>query len=101
MARAVEAGKLRPTLVTLAITSVLILWSAYALSGAGVIGALPLMKFVLAMVSLVYLARAVAFPLLKPAFPENSETFWWTSSGLCALMGLLHAYGTLSLWEML
>jgi hypothetical protein len=35
MARAVEAGRLRPTLVTLAIAVVLMVWAAYAFAGAG------------------------------------------------------------------
>jgi hypothetical protein len=101
MARAAEARKLRPTLVTLAISGVLLLWSAYALSAAGVIAALPLTKLALALISTIYLARAVAFPFLKSAFPENSSTFWWVSSGICGSIGLVHAYGTLSLWHAL
>jgi hypothetical protein len=99
MARAAEAGRLRPTLVTLGIAGVLLLWSAYALSGAGVIGTLPLTRLALAFISAVYLARAVAFPLLKPAFPENTAVFWWVSSGICAVFGLVHAYGTVLLWR--
>lgn len=101
MARAAEAGKLRPALVTLVIASILILWSVYALSGAGVISALPLTKLALALISTIYLGRAISFPLLKPAFPENSNTFWWVSSGICGFIGLVHAYGTLSLWKAL
>ena len=101
MARAVEARKLRPTLVTLAISGVLFLWSAYALSGAGVIAALPLTKVALVLICTIYLARAVAFPFLKSSFPENSSTFWWVSSGICGFIGLVHAYGTLSLWHAL
>src|SRR5437868_8788863 len=62
MARAVEARKLRPTLVTLAVAAVLLIWAAYALAGAGVIGGLPLVKLVLVAISAVYLSRAVAFP---------------------------------------
>jgi hypothetical protein len=99
MARAVEAGKLRPTLVTLAIAGMLGLWSAYALSGAGVIGVLPLTKMALVVISAIYIARAIAFPLLKPAFPENSNTFWLVSSGICGVIGLVHAYGTFFLWQ--
>jgi hypothetical protein len=99
MARAAEAGRLRPTLVTVAISGVLLLWSAYALSGAGVIGPLPLTRFALAVIGAIYLARALAFPLLKPAFPENSNTFWWVSSGICGLMGLMYAYGTYTMWR--
>lgn len=101
MARAAEAGRLRPTLVTLVITMILLLWSAYALSGAGVIGPLPLIRLVLVLACSVYLVRAMAFPLLKPAFPENSNTFWWVSSGICGLIGLAYAYGTLALWQTL
>lgn len=101
MARAAEANRLRPKLITAAIAAILLLWSAYALSGAGVIAALPMTRFVLASVSAVYLGRAVASPFLKHVFPENSTTFWWISSSICGVMGLLHAYGTLSLWARL
>lgn len=101
MARAVEAGKLRPTLVTLAVAGVLFVWAAFALSGAGVVGPLPLTKPALAAISAIYLGRAAAFPLLRPRFPENSDTFWWVSSGICGAIGLVHAYGTASLWRTL
>jgi len=99
MARAAEAGTLRPTLVTLAVAAVLFVWAAYALSGAGLIGPLPLTKVALALICAVYLGRAVAFPLLKPAFPGNSDTFWFVSSGICAVLGLVHLYGALMLWQ--
>jgi hypothetical protein len=99
MARAVEAGQLRPTLVTLAVAGVLFIWAAFALSGAGVLGPLPLTKFALVAISAVYLGRAVAFSLIKSSFPGNSNTFWAVSSGICGLIGLVHAYGTVSLWS--
>jgi hypothetical protein len=101
MARAVEARKLRPTLVTLAVFLVLLVWSAYALSGAGLIATLPFTKVALVIICAAYLARAVAFPLLKPVFPENSNTFWLVSSVICGLFGLVHLYGTLFLWQTL
>ena len=101
MVRAVKAGKLRPTLVTMAIASMLLVWAAYALSGAGVIAPLPATRVVLPAVCLVYLARAVGFPLLKPVFPENSNTFWWVSSGICLLLGMLHTFGIISQWSTL
>lgn len=101
MARALEAGRLRPTLVTLAIAGVLVAWAVFALSGSGVVQRLPLTRLALVAITLAYLGRAVAFPLLKPRLPENSNTFWWISSGLCGVIGLLHAYGTLSLWSTL
>lgn len=99
MARAVEAGELRPTLVTLAVTAILIVWAAYALAGAGVIAPLPFTKLALTAICAVYLGRALAFPLLKPAFPENSQTFWLVSSGICLVIGLVHAYGVMALWS--
>ena len=99
MARAVEAGQRRPTLVTLAVTGVLLVWAAFALSGAGVLAPLPLTKFALVAISIAYLGRAVAFPLLKPSFPGNSNTFWVVSSGVCGIIGLVHAYGTVVLWR--
>jgi len=98
MARAVEAGKARPTLVTAAIAAVLLVWALYAFSGAGVMGPLPLTGWALPAISLVFLARALAFPLLRPVFPENSATFWWVSSGICLLIGLLYAVGAVAAW---
>lgn len=98
MARAAEAGRPTPTLVTLAIAGVLLMWAAYALSGAGVLMPLPWTGVALALISTVYLVRAVAFPFLRPAFPDNSPTFWWVSSSLCGVMGLMHAYGTWRWW---
>jgi hypothetical protein len=101
MARAVEAGQLRPTLVTLAIAGALLVWAVFALSGAGVVEPLPLTKYALFAISVVYLGRAVAFPFLKPSFPGNSNAFWLVSSGICGLIGLVHVYGTVSLWRTL
>ncbi|WP_374486361.1 hypothetical protein [Zoogloea sp.] len=99
MAQAAEAGKLRPTLVTLAIAAILFIWAAYALAGAGVIAPLPFTKLALTAICAVYLGRAVAFPLLKPAFPENSQTFWLVSSGICLAIGLVHVCGVIALWS--
>ena len=101
MARAVEAGKLRPTLVTLAISGVLLVWAAFALSGAGIVGPLPLTRLALVAITIAYLGRAVAFPLIKSSFPDNTNTFWLVSSAICGLSGLVHAYGTVSLWRTL
>jgi len=101
MARAAEARKLRPAMATFVIALMLLIWSAYALSGAGLLGPLPFTKAVLVLICAAYLGRALAFPLLKPAFPENSNTFWYVSSGICGVFGLVHLYGTLLLWPAL
>jgi hypothetical protein len=98
MARAVEAGETRPTLITLAIATVLAVWALYAFAGAGVIGQLPFTNVALPAISLAYLARALGFPLLRPMFPENSTTFWLVSSGICLVLGLLYAAGAIAAW---
>jgi hypothetical protein len=101
MARAVEAGRIQPTVFTLAIAAVLFTWAAYALSGAGLITKLPFTKIALVVVTAVYLGRAVLFPLLRTAFPENSIVFWLISSGICLAIGLVHLYGVVSRWAAL
>jgi hypothetical protein len=100
VARAAETGTVYPAIVTMAIAAVLFVWALYAFSGAGVVRPLPFTKVVLPAVCAVFLARAVGFPLLRPIFPENSTTFWLVSSGICLLLGVLYAIGTVSLWSM-
>jgi len=97
MARSAEAGRIRPTLITLAIAMVLFLWAAYAFSGAGIGPRLPFTEPALFLISIVFLARAVAFPLLKPAFPVNSTAFWLVSSGISLFIGLLYGAGFVAL----
>jgi len=99
MVRAVDAGKTKPTLITLAIATLLFVWALYAFAGAGVIHQLPFAKIALPAISLVYLVRALGFPLLRPMFPENSTTFWLVSSGICLVLGLLYAVGAVSVWS--
>lgn len=101
MAQAALAGNIRPTIVTLVITLVLTVWGAFALSGAGLLPALPFTRLILVAICGVFLLRAFAFPLLRPAFPENSTTFWFVSSGLCLLIGGLYLYGIIGLWALL
>jgi hypothetical protein len=98
MARAAAAGKIQPTLITLAIASVLLVWALYAFSGAGIAPRLPFTQVALLLISAVFLARAVAFPLLRPVFPENSTLFWLVSSGICLVLGVLYAVGVAALW---
>lgn len=98
MARAVEAGSRRPALVTAAIAMVLFAWAAYAFSGAGLIDHVPLTRLALPAISVAFLARGLAFPLLKPSFPENSLAFWLVSSGICVVLGLLYGAGAVAVW---
>ena len=101
MARMAEAGHWYPTVMATAIAAVLLVWSLYALSGAGVIRRLPLLRTVLCAITAVYLLRGVLFFLLMPFFPGNSLTFWLASSGVCLAIGLVHLAGLRQVWTRL
>lgn len=99
MARLAEAGSWRPTLITLAISAVIALWALFALSGAGAIRPLPLTRLALLAISALLILRGLGFVFLRPYFPDNSLRFWILSSGLCLLLGGLHAIGLVQIWS--
>lgn len=101
MAQMAEAGHIYPTIVTLVIVSLLTIWSLYALSGAGVILRLPLLRFGLCVIAAIYLLRGISFMPLIPMFPGNSITFWVVSSATCFVFGLLYALGIWQSWAYL
>lgn len=82
-----------PTVASLVIAGVLFIWSAYALSGAGLIRRLPLQRFVLVVVTGIFLLRGIGFYFLMPYFPGNTPTFWAVSSGICLVIGIVHLIG--------
>lgn len=98
MARLAEAGSARPTIITLVIAGVLFTWSLYALSGAGLIGRLPLLRSCLVAITAVYLIRGFGFVLVMFDTPGRSATFWLWSSAICAIFGLVHAAGLWRSW---
>ena len=101
MAQMAEAGHIYPTIVTLVIVALLIIWSLYALSGAGVILRLPLLRLALCIIAAIYLLRGMVFIFLMPMFPENSIAFWVISSAICSALGLLYALGIRQSWAYL
>ena len=101
MAQMAEAGHDYPTMVTSIIVALLTIWSLYALSGAGIIVRLPLLRLGLCVIAAIYLLRAFAFIPLMPMFPENSITFWIISSAICFLFGLMYALGIKQSWAYL
>lgn len=96
-----ERGHWYPPLVALVIGLVLASWAAFALSGAGIIPRLPLTRYALPAIALVFLVRAAAFPLLRPVFPENSDAFWFVTSTICLVIGLAYLIGVIGLWDRL
>lgn len=101
MARLAEAGHWYPVVVASAIAALLFTWSAYALSGAGVIRRLPLLKPGLCVISVIYLGRGVGFAAIMPMFPGNSMTFWLVSSSICLTIGMVHLAGLQQAWARL
>lgn len=101
MARAAQAGHLRPTLITLGIASVLTLWSFYALSGAGLVAPLPLLRSGLCLITAIYLLRGLAIlPLLTVARTHSTPFLIW-SSLVCLGFGLVHLLGLAQRWNSL
>ncbi len=96
-----ERGHWYPPVVAFLIGLVLMAWGAFALSGAGIIPRLPLTRYALLAIALIFLIRAVGYPLLKPAFPENSPTFWVVTSAICLVIGLAYLTGAIGLWRRL
>lgn len=96
MARAVERGDVAPHLITLVIAAVLVVWAGYALSGAGVIGWLPLLRPALIAITATYLLRAAALPVMLHTMPDRTPTFLVASSAIVLAIGVVHAIG---LWR--
>jgi hypothetical protein len=101
MAQLAESGSSRPTIVTLFIACVLFMWSLYALSGAGVIGRLPLLRSGLVAITAVYLIRGLGFIPLMSIIPGRSLNFWLWSSAICVGFGVVHAVGLWQSWDRL
>jgi len=99
MATLAEQGSVRPTIVTSGIVVVLAIWSAYAMSGAGLIIKLPLLLPALIVITGIYLVRGIAgFFFVRSAAYGNSPAFWLWSSLICTLFGLVHLIGLVQIW---
>ncbi len=101
MAQLDLAGHWYPTVATLVISSILFAWSFYALSGAGVIRKLPLVRTALCAITGVYLLRGFASAPLMAYFPGNSASFWFWSSAICLAIGVIHLIGLKQVWSRL
>jgi hypothetical protein len=100
LASMAERGHWYPNLAAFVIGTALSLCSVYALSAARLLPRLPLARMLLCLATGVFLLRAIAFPWLKPAFPDNSDTFWLVTSGICLTIGLLHLVGLRQVWTL-
>ena len=106
MAKMAENGSWYPSVVTLAIASLLALWGAYAFSAAKLLPLLPLLKPALIVITSIYLLRALAGLVLAtltqhPLNQAEGPLFWWVSSIICLVIGLLHLAGLIVNWRVL
>ncbi|QIO86985.1 hypothetical protein G9274_000670 [Stenotrophomonas rhizophila] len=102
MVRLSRAGHPFPTAITTAITAVLALWTAYALSAAGWLPVLPGRQEVLVLIIAVLGVRGLAGLLIGRVRPGcNGARFWYTSSAACLTLAGLHLAGSVQVWTRL
>lgn len=99
MARAAARGEWTPALITLFIAAVLLIWAAYAFSGAGVLPRLPLLRTGLIVIAAIYLLRGLVFIPLHLWRPQHSDSFAIWSSLIVFLYGAVYAMGTVKAWR--
>ncbi len=98
MATMAEAGSWTPGIITAGIALVLATWSLYALSGAGVIRKLPLLRTGLCIITGIYLLRGLVALPIAVLQPEQATPFLWWSSAICLGFGLVHLLGLRQRW---
>ena len=89
-----ENGSMTLVWMTAGIAAILAIWGAYAFSGAGVIGRLPLLRLALIAITAIYLARGLFLipAILKAPYPNSTFDLW--SSTIVLIYGLTYAIGT-------
>ncbi len=101
MADLAASGHWFPSLLASLIALVLAVWALYALSGAGIIRSLPLLRTALCFITAVYLLRGVAGIPLLVLPSQQGALFWLWSSALALAFGLVHLRGLLQVWPRL
>ncbi len=101
-----ENGSMKPIVITLGIAAVLIVWGAYAWSGAGFLPRLPFLKLALLVITAIYLIRGFGglvapFVTNHPQIRQNSIAFWVWSSAICLVIGVFHLVGIIAIWPTL
>ncbi len=101
MARLAERGALGPTLITLAIASVLAIWAAYAFSGAGLLPRLPLLRTGIVIIAGIYALRGCLLFWMLAFRPGAVTPFWVWSSTIVLVFGAAYALGAWLVWPTL
>ena len=97
---AARSGSRVPAALTSMICVVLLAWAAYALSGAGLIAPLPLLRPMLVAIASVFLLRALLGPFVLVG-NGRSARFVWVGSAICLVYGLLFLVGLVQRWDAL
>ncbi|MBL8650544.1 MAG: hypothetical protein JNL35_09110 [Sphingopyxis sp.] len=98
MARAAECGMWTPAAITMVIATVLLIWAAFAFSGAGWLPRLPLLRTGLVAITAIYLLRGLAFVPMNLWRPAHSDSFAVWSSAIVLAYGIVYAVGTCRAW---
>ena len=104
MARMDREGSLFPMFLTLFIVTVFGLFGFYGLSGARVIGKLPLIKTMLLIISSLFSLRGLLFfiQLFQMIFSHSNEPVRFLFFSLLALItGIMFSIGTYLVWRKL
>ena len=96
-----ENGSWYPAVITFGIAVVLLIWTLYAFSGAGLIRRLPFLKAGLVVISAIYLIRGIVFIPAYFVKPEIVDEFLVWSSVICLVYGFSYAIGTKQIWTKL
>jgi hypothetical protein len=90
-----EQGSPFAVLAALGLALMFAAWGAYALSGAGVIGQLPLLRAALIAIGVIYVLRSLMLPSEVVEFFKNGHSFRFIvfSTGSLA-MGLFYLLGS-------
>ena len=101
LANAAARGAKFPAVITAAISAVLLVWSAYAFSAAGIGPVLPLRRTALVLITLVLCLRGFAIAVPGMWRPDLSLAFkLWSSVAVLILAGCF-AIGTVQSWPTL
>lgn len=101
IAHMAERGHILPHVYAAVIGTILAIWGLYALSAAGVMPRLPLVKVALVAISTVLLIRGLSYPLMRLWRPDLSQSFLIWSSAICMIYDLCFAVGAWKAWPAL
>lgn len=68
---------------------------------AGLVRGLPMLRTGLSAITAIYLNRGIGVLPFIAQLPGRSATFWWWSSAICLMIGLVHLAGLVQVWRRL